>query len=159
MSTPTSATSPAALQTLTYTVTAHTRSEGVSVAQAGASEIAFDTAPTPGVNALPGPADLLVTAFAACVLKNVARFSVILPFRYQSAEITVSAERSAAPPRMTSIRYVLRITTDEPPKRVDLLHRNIRKYGTIYNTLAAVCDVDGELVAVAAAPEDPHCQT
>jgi hypothetical protein len=30
--------------------------------------------------------------------------------------------------------------------RVDLLHRNIAKYGTIYNTIAATCDVAGEVV-------------
>jgi hypothetical protein len=40
------------------------------------------------------------------------------------------------------------VVTDEPERRVELAHRNLRNYGTVYNTLAAVCDVHGEMVAV-----------
>ena len=47
---------------------------------------------------VPGPADLLTAAFAACVLKNVERFSQMLPFAYESAEIHVEAERQETPP-------------------------------------------------------------
>lgn len=43
--------------------------------------------------------------------------------------------------------YEMRITTDEPPRRIDLVHRNLRKFGTVYNTLAAVCQIDGQLTA------------
>lgn len=35
---------------------------------------------------------------------------------------------------------------------MELLHRNLRQYGTVYNTLAAVCDVHGRVVAVQPAP-------
>jgi uncharacterized OsmC-like protein len=98
---------------------------------------------------LPGPADLLTAAFAACVLKNVERFSHLLPFRYERASVEVTAEREDSPPRMTAVRYVLHVTTDEPPQRVELLHTNIRRHGTIFNTLAAVCDVTGEIIAEA----------
>jgi hypothetical protein len=45
------------------------------------------------------------------------------------------------------MRYRIEIVTDEPQARVDLLHRNIRKYGTITNTLAAACELTGEMVA------------
>ena len=44
-------------------------------------------------------------------------------------------------------RYVLRIETDEPDRRVALLHRNIIRSSTVVNTLAASCDVQGEIVA------------
>jgi uncharacterized OsmC-like protein len=97
---------------------------------------------------LPGPAELLCSAFAACVLKNVERFSEMLPFAQQGAWVRVTAERQQAPPRFTSIRYELRVFTDEPPQRVELLQRNLAKYGTVYNTLAATCDVTGNVVAV-----------
>lgn len=43
--------------------------------------------------------------------------------------------------------YVLRVTTDEAPQRLDLRHTNIRLHGTIFNTLAAVCEVTGEIYA------------
>ena len=49
---------------------------------------------------------------------------------------------------MTLVRYRLEVVTDEPPERVDLLHRNIRRHGTVYNTLAAARDVDGGIVAI-----------
>ena len=55
---------------------------------------------------------------------------------------------------MTLVRYRLEVVTDEPPERVDLLHRNIRRHGTVYNTLAAACDVDGDIVAVQSRTND-----
>jgi len=106
-----------------------------------------DTTAAPG-SRLPGPADLLTAAFAACVLKNVDRFSELLPFRYETAEIDVNSERQESPPKMKSITYRLRVTTDEPAARVDLLHRNIVRHGTVFNTLAATCEVKGEIIAV-----------
>ena len=42
---------------------------------------------------------------------------------------------------------MLRIATDEPPHRVELHHRNIVRFGTVTHTLAAACDVTGELIA------------
>jgi hypothetical protein len=48
---------------------------------------------------------------------------------------------------MTRMHYRIDIVTDEPQSRVDLLHKNIRKYGTITNTLAAACELTGEMVA------------
>ena len=102
---------------------------------------------------MPGPADMLCAALSACILKNVERFSHLLSFRYESASIDVSAERDEPPPRIVSMRYLLRVVTDEPPSRVELLHRNICKYGTITNTLAAACELSGTIEAVAPEPE------
>jgi uncharacterized OsmC-like protein len=133
---------------VTYEVRASTLVNGVSVAYAKDEAIRFDSSPEQGPS-LSGPADLLTAAFAACVLKNVERMSALLPFRYHDAHIDVTAERQDRPPKMTKISYVLRISTDEPAHRVELLHKNIRQYGTIYNTLAEVCEVRGEIVTVA----------
>lgn len=121
------------------------------------STIAFDGSVTTG-DQLPGPADLLAAALAACLLKNVERFSHILPFRYRRATAEVVVEREEPPPRIVRARYTLRVETDEPDRRVELLHRNIRTFGTITNTLALACDLQGEIVAVHprsdAVPED-----
>jgi uncharacterized OsmC-like protein len=134
---------------LSYTVRAQVVSPGVSRGEVeGKTEtIMFDTSAGQSPS-LPGPADLLVAAFAACVLKNVERMSRLQPFRYEAAEIEVTAEREDRPPRISQIRYRLTVTTDEPQRRLDLLHRNIARQGTIYNTLARSCDVAGELVAM-----------
>jgi uncharacterized OsmC-like protein len=112
------------------------------------SVVAFDGSRETG-DVLPGPADLLAAALAACILKNVERFSGILPFRYQRASVDVVVEREEPPPRIVRARYTLRVETDESAHRVALLHRNIRQFGTITNTLAAACDVQGEIVALA----------
>lgn len=136
-------------QQLTYSVHARVIVPGVARgAIAGKSaEVEFDT--SAGQNdGLPGPADLLVAAFAACVLKNVERMSGLQPFRYDGAEIEVTAERETNPPRIVRLTYRLTVVTDEPQRRVDLLHHNIAKQGTIYNTLARACEVTGEVVVV-----------
>lgn len=132
-----------------YEVEARIVGPGVSEATCKASRIAFDSSPGQSPE-LPGPAELLASAFAACLLKNVERFAGILPFHHDGASVRVSAEREDHPPRFARIRYELRIITDEDPARVDLLHRNLRKHGTVYNTLAAVCDVSGQVIAEAA---------
>lgn len=131
----------------TYTVTAHTHGDGTSTAVAHGQSIRFDSSPGQGDD-LPGPADLLTAAFAACLLKNVERMGGLLPFEWVSAMVEVRSEREDSPPKMATIHYRLEIVTDEPEHRVELLHRNISRYGTIYNTLAATCDVSGEVVAV-----------
>ena len=75
--------------------------------------------------------------------------------RYQHTEVDVVARRQDTPPKFVEISYELRLVTDEPERRVELLHRNLREYGTVFNTLAAVCAVDGRVLAVAP-PSDPE---
>ena len=137
--------------TLTYTVRARTLGDGVSVAEAEGrtATVSFDTAADMG-GGLFGPADLLLAAFAACTLKNVERLSGLQRFAYRGASIEVTGVREDRPPRMTRVTYRLSVETDEPEQRVDLLHRNIMKHGTVYNTLAAACEVSGEIVAIRA---------
>jgi uncharacterized OsmC-like protein len=101
------------------------------------------------VENLAGPADLLCAALSACILKNVERFSQLLPFRYESATVLVVAEREDQPPRIVRMRYELEIVTDEPAVRVELIHRNLEKFGTITNTLSRACEVTGTVTAIA----------
>lgn len=101
---------------------------------------------------LAGPADLLCAALSACILKNVERFAQILPFRYDAATVLVIAEREDPPPRIVRMRYELEVVTDEPPARVELLHRNIEKFGTITNTLSRACELTGTITATPPGP-------
>lgn len=129
-----------------YRVTARTVGPGRARAEAGNEMIDFDASwASVDPSGLPGPAELLRSAFAACLIKNVERSAQLMPFRYEQAEVDVTAHRQDSPPKFTTIRYELRVTTDEPDERAQLLHRNLRKFGTVYNTLAATCDVDGSL--------------
>ncbi len=138
-----------------YKVTARVGAAGApAVVDTGTTPIDVDTT-WGGKPGLPGPAELLAAAFASCLLKNLARTQDLIAFDYHDAEVEVTARRQDSPPKFVEISYALRVTTDEPQRRVDLVHRNLRQYGTIYNTLAAVCEVHGELIAVRSArPSD-----
>lgn len=116
--------------------------------EAGTSRIQFDARWDVAPSGLPGPAELLASAFAACLLKNLARAGDLLGFAYEQAQVEVVARRQDSPPKFVEITYTLRLTTDEPERRIELAHLNLRKHGTVYNTLAAVCDVHGQMVAV-----------
>lgn len=86
--------------------------------------------PTPGRSppgSGPDQPSCSVASLAACLLKNIERYSEMLPFRYEVASVEVVAERQDSPPRMTRMRYRIEIVTDEPQQRVGLLHRNIRR--------------------------------
>ena len=96
--------------------------DGVSVAYVKDEAIRFDSSPEQSAS-MPGPADLMAASFAACILKNVERMSGLMPFRYHDAEVEVTAERQDAPPKMIKIYYVLRVSTDEPQRRVDFSTR------------------------------------
>jgi len=129
-----------------YSVEAEVVQRGLGRAVSREASIEFDTSVEQSAS-LMGPADLLASAFAACVLKNVERFARMLSFTYDTASIQVTLERQDRPPRITSVQYALHIVTAELPHRVDLLHRNLVKHGTIYNTLAAACLVSGSITA------------
>ena len=96
-------------------------------------------------NILPNPAELLLSALAACILKNVERYSIKLHIPYQRARVVVHGTRSDVPPAMQQINYLLEVETDANERKLNLLHRNIIKFGTITNTLNKSCDVKGEI--------------
>ncbi len=131
-----------------YRITARSSPGARGSATLAGSTIAFDATWGRPYAGLPGPADLLATAFAACLLKNLARARVLMGFDYTDAEVEVTATRQDSPPQFVSIHYTLRVTTTESNRRVELMHRNLAKFGTIYNTLAAACEVTGEVVRV-----------
>lgn len=143
MTEPTAATSDAARR---YHASSTTTGTGVSTIHTRQTGVTFDSSPRQG-DELPGPADLLTSAFAACMIKNVERMSELLPFRFEQATVEVDAERQDSPPKIIRVTYALTVVTDEPVQRVDLLHRNIQRHGTIFNTIAAACDVTGTITA------------
>jgi uncharacterized OsmC-like protein len=132
-----------------YHVTARTTADRVSSFTAGGTVIPLDSAWQPAApSGLPGPAELLSAALAGCLLKGLERARAMMPFEYESAEVSITAHRQDVPPTFTELEYELRIVTAESEHRVDLLHRNLQQFGTIYNTLAAACEVHGTIVVV-----------
>ena len=84
---------------------------------------------------LANPAELFLSSVAACILKNVERFSEIMNYTYISADIVITATRMEKPPRMDEIEYDLTLTSKQAGINIDLLKKNIEKYGTIFNTV------------------------
>ena len=115
-----------------------------SSARAAEASVSLDTAPEGRADAF-NPAELLLTAVAACMLKGIERVRPMLGFSLRGATVHVHGVRQDVPPRLVRIDYELAVDTDESDERLDLLHRNIRKYGTIYNTLAEAVQLTGTI--------------
>lgn len=139
---------------LNYSVLARTTTPGRAEISFDADVVSFDRSWASEPSGLPGPAELLAASFSACLLKNLERAGQLLGFHYDGAEVEVVARRQDDPPQFVEITYLMRIGTDEPRRRIDLIHRNLQKFGTVYNTLAAVCAVHGTIEAKAISPLD-----
>ncbi|TYP99241.1 putative OsmC-like protein [Tenacibaculum adriaticum] len=98
---------------------------------------------------LPNPAELFLGSFAACMLKNIERFSEIMKFTYTKAHLEVNATRLESPPRMDDINYKLTIYSSDEKLNVGLLKKNIEKFGTIYNTIKLSCTISGTINTIA----------
>lgn len=91
------------------------------------------------------PAELLLTALSACIIKGIERVTPILKFQLRNLEVRVTGVRQDKPPKMESIRYEIIVDTDEPDRRLELLHDNVMKFGTVYNTVAPGTELTGAL--------------
>jgi uncharacterized OsmC-like protein len=68
-----------------------------------------------------------------------------LKFQFDGMTVAPQADRQNSPPKLTAIRCEIVVATPESDARIDLLHRNILKYGTISNTLAAAVPLTGTI--------------
>ncbi len=127
---------------LSYNVTARRVDAHASLATTKQAEIALDTDVAGRADAF-NPAELFLAAIAACMIKGIERVTPILRFQLRGVEIRLHGERQDAPPKMVSIDYEVIVDTDETDQRLDLLHTNVRKYGTISNTVAEATKLEG----------------
>lgn len=91
------------------------------------------------------PAEMLLASLAACILKGTERVIPMLTFDLRGIEVSMHGQRQDSPPKMVRIDYEIIVDTDESDQRLDLLHRNLQKYGTIYNTLAGATTLVGTI--------------
>lgn len=108
------------------------------------AEIALDTDLAGSPNAF-NPAELLLAALSACMIKGIERVEPILKFELRGVEVIVDGIRQDVPPKMESIRYENVVDTDEPDQRLSLLHENVKKYGAVFNTVAPGTELIGVL--------------
>lgn len=92
------------------------------------------------------PAELLLSALSACMIKGIERVTPILKFELRGVEVIVDGIRQDVPPKMESIRYQIIVDTDESDQRLNLLHENVKEYGTVFNTVSPGTDLAGVLV-------------
>jgi uncharacterized OsmC-like protein len=91
------------------------------------------------------PAELLLAALSACMIKGIERVTPLLKFQLRGVEVHVHGVRQDVPPRLESIAYEIIVDSDEPERRLELLHDNVRKFGTVYNTVAPGTALSGVL--------------
>lgn len=115
-----------------------------SIAKCKDAEVVLDT-DLGGRGDAFNPAELLLAALAACMIKGIERVTPMMNFQFQSVEVRLHGVRQDAPPRMSSIQYEILVDTDEPEHRLELLHTNVRKYGTVFNTVAPGTELTGTL--------------
>ena len=126
----------------------HVESERVSAHQSQSrckqAQIALDTDLAGNLDAF-NPAELLLAALSACMIKGIERVVPILKFELRGVEVKVDGVRQDVPPKMESIRYEIVVDTDESDQRLHLLHENVKKYGTVFNTVSAGTKLNGIL--------------
>lgn len=129
---------------LEYRVEARRTDAHGSVATTKQASVVLDT----DMNGRPdafNPAELLLASVAACMIKGIERVSPLLGFAFDGVEVRLHGVRQDSPPKMVAITYELIVDTAESDQRLALLHTNVRKYGTISNTVAAATELTGTI--------------
>ncbi len=127
---------------LEYRISAQRIDPRESVARSESAQVRLATGLTGPVDAF-NPAELLLASVAACLIKGIERVLHLLDFSLDGVEVILHAVRQDDPPRIASIDYELVVDTEESDQRLELLHKNVRKYGTISNTVALATRLDG----------------
>lgn len=144
-------------QKMTFAVNAQRTDAHGSEALCKSARITLDTDLAGRADAF-NPAELLLAALAACMIKGIERVTPILKFDLRGVQVRVHGVRQDVPPKMESIRYEILVDTDESEQRLTLLHDNVKKYGTVFNTVSVGTDLGGVLRR-ADPPADDERQT
>lgn len=134
----------ASIPKMTFDVVAHRVDSHSSVATCKSASILLDTDLAGNIEAF-NPAELLLAALSACMLKGIERVTPILKFQLRGVEVRIHGVRQDVPPRMESIDYEIIVETDESDHRLELLHDNVKKFGTVFNTVVPGTALSGVL--------------
>jgi uncharacterized OsmC-like protein len=129
---------------LEYSVHARRIDDHGSLATTKQAEITLDT-DVKGRDDAFNPAELFLAAVAACMLKGIERATPMLKFELRGVDVKLHGVRQDSPPKLISVDYEIIVDTDEDDRRLDLLHTNVRKFGTIFNTVAEATKLEGSI--------------
>jgi len=119
---------------LTFDVSARRVDAHGSVATCKSATIRLDTDLAGNADAF-NPAELLLAALAACMIKGIERIQPMLRFQLRGVEVHLHGVRQDVPPKLEEITYEIVVDSDESDTRLDLLHENVTKFGTVFNTV------------------------
>ena len=120
---------------LTFDVSARRLDSHSAIANCKSATIRLDTDLAGNAEAF-NPAELLLAALAACMIKGIERIQPMLEFQIRGVEVHIHGVRQDVPPRMEDIAYDIVVDSDESDARLALLHENVKKFGTVFNTVA-----------------------
>ena len=91
------------------------------------------------------PVELLLASLAACIIKGIERVAPTLNFELAGLTVELEAARPDTEARIEWIKYRILVDTQEEDRRLNLLHDNVMKFGTIYNTVSKGTNLHGSL--------------
>jgi uncharacterized OsmC-like protein len=134
------------MEMMNFELTAKRLSNTASEARSKDVTLEIDSGINPRSDAL-SPMELLLASQAACFLKGIERTAPTLNIEFTGVKVKMHATRPVLEARIDEISYLIEIETNESDERLELMHKNLKKHGTIYNTISAGTSLRGELVA------------
>lgn len=111
------------------------------------TSLTIDTSMAGRVDAL-NPVELLLASLSACIIKGIERVAGTLDITYDTVHVSLTAHRPEDEARIEDITYLIAIGTTADQNKLDLLHKNLMKFGTIYNTVKSGTMLSGEIKAL-----------
>lgn len=131
---------------MTFQVTANRIDANGSEVHAKQTDLVIDTSMGGRPDAL-NPVELLLAALSACFIKGIERVAGTLGIDYDSVNVSLTAHRPVDEARIDDIAYIIRIGTTADQAKLELLHKNLMKFGTIYNSIKSGTRLTGEIQA------------
>lgn len=135
---------------MTFNLRAEHPSSGPTLVTSKQAILAIDTGLTGSQTEL-NPIELLMASQAACFIKGIERIAPTLNFSFSKVEVFLKAQRPETEARISDLSYRIEIETEESDARLELLHKNLKRQGTIYNTISASANLHGEIIRVSPA--------
>jgi uncharacterized OsmC-like protein len=131
---------------MTFQVTANRIDANGSKVFVKQTDLVIDTSINGRPDAL-NPVELLLAALSACFIKGIERVAGTLGINYDSVNVSLTAHRPVDEARIDDIAYVIQMGTQADQAKLEMLHKNLMKFGTIYNTLKVGTRLSGEIRA------------
>ena len=79
------------------------------------------------------------------MIKGIEQVAPMIHFHLKGVQVKLHGIRQDAPPMMIAVDYEIVVDTMEDDRRLELLHTNVQKPGTISNTVAKATKLEGTI--------------